>query len=189
MARGAQKTAENNANTGFVNSTQFNNQLSGQNAAIQNYLVPQYKNLIQNPGYDAATKAAITNAGEGAAAASFGSADDAIARSAARTNNSAGLVAGQDKLAMDKGRTMADTASKDQIQFADQAKKDQAAGEAGLSGLYGVDQTLLARSLGIPVEYLGQYNSAWQKPSFLQSMALQGVSSAGQVGAAAAGPH
>ncbi|HEY4816739.1 MAG TPA: hypothetical protein VIH67_04870 [Candidatus Acidoferrum sp.] len=163
--------------------------MQGQNTAIQNYLVPQYQNLIQNPGYDPKTKAAITNAGEGAAAASFGSASDAIDRGAARTNNSAGVAAGQDALAMEKGRTMADVASKDQIQFADAARSDVRAGEAGLSGLYGVDQQLLARSLGVPVEYLGQYNSAWQKPSFLQSMALQGVSSAGQVGAAALGPH
>ena len=162
MARGAQKTAENNANTGFVNSTQFNQNLEAGNAATQNYLMGAYKNLIANPGYDTATKSAITNTSEGAAAAAFGGAEDAVRRNAARTGNDAGVTAGLDKMAMDKAKTLSDVAGRNQIDFANAARSDVRGGLQGLSGLYGVDQNLLARSLGIPVEYLNSYINAGQ---------------------------
>jgi hypothetical protein len=163
MARGAQKTAENNANTGFVNSTAANNQLTAQNNAIQTgLLIPGYENMIQNPGYDAATKAGVVSASQGATGAAFGSAADALGRRAARTGNSAGVIEGQDQLARDKATTMSTQAAENQLKFADAARSDQRAGLQGISSLYGVDQNLLARSIGIPPEYLGQYINAAQ---------------------------
>jgi len=162
MARGAQKTAEDAANTGRVNADQFNKQLEGGLDASKGYLTKQYQNLISNPGYDPATKSAITLNSEGAAAASYGGASDALARSAARTGNSAGITAGEDKLAQDKAATMSGVAAKDQIAFADRAKADQTQGLQGLSSMYGMDMNMLARSLGIPVEYLNSYIAAGQ---------------------------
>lgn len=162
MARGAQKTAENNANTGLVNSNQFNTKLEGQNDALQGDVLGGYKAMLANPGYDAATKTAITNDSQGAAGSAFASASDQMARTAARTNNSAGVVAGQDQLAREKAQTMGGIADKNQIAFADAAKRDTNTALSGMSSLYGVDQTLLAKSLGIPVEYLNSYIAAGQ---------------------------
>jgi hypothetical protein len=179
MARGAQGTAETNANNGYGQSQQFNTQLQGQNAALQNYLVPQFQSMVQNPGFDTATKSAITNQSTGAAAAAYGGASDQAARTAARTNNSAALGPLEDKLAQDKAGTMGDIGSKNQIAFAEQAKTDQQKGLQGLSGLYGMDTNLLARSLGLPPEYLQQYNNAAnQRPSGFSGI-LQNLIGAG----------
>lgn len=185
MARGARQTLLNNANTGFGNANQFNTQLEGQNQQLQNYLVPQYQNLIQNPGFDQATKNAITANSTGAAAATYGSAADQAARTAARTGNSASLAPALDKLAQDKAQTMASTNAQNQIEFAKQAKTDVQQGLQGMSGLYGMDTNLLSRALGIPPEYLsiysGQTNSPWT--GFLQNA----ISGAGQTAATALG--
>src|SRR4029077_10867594 len=160
MARGAQKTAEQTSQQGYGQAQAFNTQLEGQNVALQNYLTPQYMSMVNNPGFDTATKSAITNESTGAAAAAYGGASDQAARTAARTNNSAALGPLEDKLAQDKAGTMGDIGSKNQIAFAQQAKTDQQKGLQGLSGLYGMDTGLLSRSLGIPPEYLGAYNQA-----------------------------
>src|ERR1043166_1314744 len=161
-ARGAQKASEDMSKSGYNSAQQFNTNLESSNSALQNYLLPQYKNMIQNPGYDQATKNAITQNSEGAAGAAYGSASDALARRAARTNNTAGEVAGMDKLAQDKAGTMASTAAGNQIQFANRAKADVSEGLQGISGLYGMDTNLLSKSLGLPVEYLNSYINAGQ---------------------------
>src|ERR1041384_974764 len=93
-ARGAQKASEDMSKSGYNSAQQFNTNLESSNSALQNYLLPQYKNMIQNPGYDQATKNAITQNSEGAGGAAYGSASDGVARRAARTNNTAGEVAG-----------------------------------------------------------------------------------------------
>src|ERR1051326_5662253 len=108
-ARGAQKASEDMSKSGYNSAQQFNTNLESSNSALQNYLLPQYKNMIQNPGYDQATKNAITQNSEGAAGAAYGSASDALARRATRTNNTAGEVAGMDKLGQDKEGTIAST--------------------------------------------------------------------------------
>jgi len=171
MARGAQKTAENLAQSGYNSSQQYNTNLTNQNQQIQGYLLPQFQNLIQNPGYDQTTKNAITNASEGAVGATYASANDALARRAARTKNSAGEMAG--------------TAANNQIQFANRAKADVTQGLEGISGLYGMDTNLLSRSLGIPAEYLGLYNNA----ANIKGNGVLGnlIGAYGQVGSAALG--
>src|ERR1043166_4656610 len=158
-ARGAQKASEDMSKSGYNSAQQFNTNLESSNSALQNYLLPQYKNMIQNPGYDQATKNAITQNSEGA---------------------------GMDKLAQDKAGTMASTAAGNQIQFANRAKQDVQEGTAGLSGLYGMDTNLLSKSLGIPAEYLQQYNNAAnQRPSPLWGTLSSLISAGGAVGAAA----
>lgn len=158
MARGAQKKAEDLASTGVTQSTQLNNQLEAQNQAQQQGLLTSYGAMLANPGFDPATKAAITNDTQGAAAASYGSAADSLERRAARTGNPAGLIEGEDQLARDKAQTMASTAAQNQVTFANAARQDRNTALQGESNVLGMDQQLLARSLGIPVEYLGQYN-------------------------------
>jgi hypothetical protein len=168
-----------------VNSTQFNNQQEAQNQAQRTGLLTDYQQMLANPGYDAATKSAITNDTQGATAASFGSAADSLERRSARTGNPAGLIEGEDQLARDKAQQMSTDAAKNQITFANAARGDRDTALKGLSGVYGMDQQLLARSLGIPVEYLSQYNAARQnKPGFLSTL---GNTLAGGLGAGIAG--
>ncbi|HLZ91101.1 MAG TPA: hypothetical protein VKQ28_05250, partial [Candidatus Acidoferrum sp.] len=87
------------------------------------------------------------------------------ARRAARTGNTAGEVAGMDLLAQNKAKTMSGVAAGDQIQFANRAKSDVSQGLKGASELYGMDTNLLARSLGLPPEYLQQYNNGANQKS------------------------
>jgi len=183
MARGAQKTGENNANAGYQGSQQYNTQLENQNQSMQNYLLPQYQNLIQNPGYTAAQQNAITTNSTGAAAATYGAASDQAARTAARTGNAASLSAQQDQLAQEKANTMANVNAQNQIQFANAARQDVQSGLAGISGLYGQDQNLLGRALGIPPEYLAQYNAAMKGGG--SSWLPSAIGAAGSVAAAA----
>jgi len=165
MARGAQKSAEDMSKSGYGGAQQFNTNLETSNQQLQSYLLPQYQNLIQNPGYDQTTKNAITQNSEGATAATYASAGDALARRAARTGNTAGEVAGMDLLAQNKAKTMSGVAAGDQIQFANRAKSDVSQGLKGASELYGMDTNLLARSLGLPPEYLQQYNNGANQKS------------------------
>ncbi len=149
------------------------NQLSG-------LLLPGYENLINKPGYDAATKAAITNASQGAAGAAYGSAADEMTRRAARTGNTAGVVEGEDLLAREKAGTMSDIAAKNQIQFADASRGDVRAGLQGLGGLYGMDTSMLARTLGLPAEYINAQTDARRgRPGFWETL---GNSYAGTLG-------
>jgi hypothetical protein len=187
MARGAQKAAEDMSKSGYNTAQEFNTQQIQGNAQLQNYLIPQYQNLVNNPGFDQATKNAITQNSEGASAATYASANDALARRAARTGNTAGEVAGMDKLAQEKAQTMSGVAANNQIQFANRAKADVSEGLQGMSGLYGMDTNLLAKSLGIPPEYLQQYNEAASRPSFGQQYLLGAQKAATQLAASGGG--
>jgi hypothetical protein len=171
MARGVNQGTVNSINTQLGNTNQLNNQLMSNNNAIQAGVLGGYQNLVANPGYDAATKSAITNASQGAAGTAYASAGDALARRAARTNNSSGVIAGMDQLARDKASTMSGIADTNQIQFADQAKKDVNTGLAGQAGLYGVDTNLLSRSMGLPADYLNTLTNATKsRPGFWETL-------------------
>jgi hypothetical protein len=184
MARGARQTALNNANSGYQGSQALNTQLENQNSQLQNWLVPQYQNLVQNPGYDQATKNAITLNSTGAAAAGFSGASDAAARSAARTGNSAALAPQQDQLAQQKAQTMAGVNAANQTNFANAARSDVQQGLSGLSGIYGQDQQLLAKALGIPPEYLGAYNQNVNSPwTGILDNAIKGAATGAAAGA------
>jgi hypothetical protein len=187
VARGAQKTAEDTAQAGIASADQFNTQTEQQNAAIQNSLIPAYTSLINSPGYSSSQQSAITNASEGSAAAAFSGAGDAASRAAARTGNAAALTPDLDKLAQQKASTMSSVAANDQVTFANDQQKQQQAGLQGMSSLYGVDQNMLAKSLGLPVEYLQQYNTAAAKPTATQGIIQSLIGGAAQVGAAKLG--
>jgi hypothetical protein len=169
----------------MANANQFNTQQEQQNSQVSGMLVPAYQSLINSPGYTPAQQAAITNASTGAASSAYGSAQDALARRAARTNNSAGAVSGMDQLAQEKANTLSQDAAQNQVTFANDQQKQQQAGLAGLSGVYGMDTSLLSKSLGLPVEYLQQYNSAAARPTATQQLLQTALAAGGQVGAAA----
>ncbi len=131
-----------------------NQQLLAQQSDLSNTLAPAYQNMLANPGYTQAQQAAITGASQGAA----GSAFDALAQNAsereARTNNSAGYNDSLDQLARDQAQQQASLAQQNQVTFANRSQQDQLSALQGLSGLYGVDSNLLARTLGIPAQLL-----------------------------------
>lgn len=184
MARGARQTALNTAQGGINSSNALNTQLEGQNQQQNNYLQTQYKNMLANPGYDQATKNAIVGNATGSVAATYGGAADQEARSAARTGNAASLTAGQDQLAQEKANSMSQANNTAQVEIANDAQQQQQQALQGMSGLYGMNTNLLAKSLGIPVEYLQQYNTANSSamgPGLLDSVIKGGAS----VGAAA----
>jgi hypothetical protein len=64
----------------------------------------------------------------------------------ARTGNSAGFSELTDELARQKGQEEANLAQKNQVTFANTALQQQNQALQGLSGLYGVDTNLLART-------------------------------------------
>ncbi|GAC1632851.1 MAG: hypothetical protein NVS9B14_06670 [Candidatus Acidiferrum sp.] len=142
LARGEDKKTANIADTERTKADAYNAQQQQEQQAARAGLMTQYKDLYKN----AATSPEVQ-----ATAASFGSAEDQLARRAAVTNNSAGVTEGQDQLARDKAQAMSDA-----------IRKNQMSAISGEAGLYGMDTNLLARSLGIPVEYLNTRQKAME---------------------------
>jgi len=132
-----------------------NQQLLGAQSDLQNTILPAYQNLLSNPGYTQAQQTAITGASQGAAASAFDALAQRAAERMARTRNSAGFSDALDQLARDHAQQQATTAQQNQFAFANKSQQDQSAALQGLSGLYGVDSSLLGRTLGIPAELLG----------------------------------
>lgn len=130
-----------------------------------------YSSLYNNPGYDAATKSAITNATEGGIGAAYGTAGQQVANQTARTRNSAGENATLDDLARQRMQTSAAAASGNQITEANAAREDKLRALQGIQGLYGT-------STGAGLGYTGQSNatlstlnsSANQKNAFNESL-------------------
>jgi hypothetical protein len=164
--RGEDKKTANDAAAERAKQDAYNAQQQQEQQQARSALMTQYQNLYNN---------AATGPQAQAAAASFGSAQDQLARRAAVTGNSAGAVEGQDKLAQEKAQTMSDI-----------VRQNQVAALQGEAGLYGMDTNLLAKSLGLPVEYL-QVQQQALKPQPDPWMGILGnvVGAAGQVGAAA----
>lgn len=154
MSRASSQTRQlSDAERASIDAT--NQQLLAQQSGLENLIAPAYQNILANPGYTQAQQAAITGATQGALASSF----DALAQNAAnrmaRTRNSAGYADSLDRLARDRAQLQASSAQQGQIAFANRAQQNQLTSLQGLSGLYGVDSSLLGRTLGIPAELLG----------------------------------
>ncbi|GEM_PF-981656 len=134
LLRGEDKRTADAAAQERAKQDAMNAQMEAQRQQQQQALMSKYQNL-----YDSAASGPEMEA----AAASFGSAGDALARRAARTGNTAGEVEGRDLLAREKAQTQSDI-----------IRKNQLAALSGMGNLYGIDTNLLARSLGLPVDYL-----------------------------------
>jgi hypothetical protein len=132
----------------------LNQQFLGQQQQVGNLLLPQYQSILNNPGLSPADKAALTGQSQGALASAFDALQQSAQNRLARTRNSAGFGELADELARQKGIAEANQAQKNQLAFTNTAFQRQMAALQGLSGLFGVDSSLLARSLGIPAELL-----------------------------------
>ena len=85
---------------------------------------------------------------------------------AARTRNSAGFGEIADELARQKGIAEGNQAAQNQLAFSNTAFQPQMAALQGLSGLFGVDATLLGRTLGIPAQLLNVRANASRPSGF-----------------------
>ena len=135
MPRQAANEAKQAQNTAAGNAAGY-----GANAAgLYGPLTGAAEQMVNSPGYDPATLAAITNAGMGSTNAAFGSNAADIKRTAARSGNTAGVAAGLDTNALNKG--IAEGGEAGGIQVANQNFKNQQRmqGLNMLNSLYGTN--------------------------------------------------
>ena len=170
MGRGAQGQTQSLTDQQLQQTTALNQQLLGQQQSVGNLLTPQFQSILNNPGFSAADKAAITGQSQGALASAFDSLQQSAANRVARTGNSAGFSELTDDLARQKGITEGNLAQQNQLNFSNTAFQRQMAALQGLSGLYGVDTNLLGRTLGIPAELLNVRANASRPGGFFSTL-------------------
>jgi hypothetical protein len=115
---------------------------------------------LANPGFDPATKTAITSSGQDANNAAFDSLAQTAQAREARTRNDAGSNELADSLAMQKGQGSADAAMAAQKTIGNAALQDRSAGIAEAGNLYGTSLSGANNTLGIA------NSSANANPSF-----------------------
>jgi hypothetical protein len=162
MGRGAQAQTQALTDQQLATQNAYNQELYQQNEAFGNQAAAGYQNLLANPGYTPDQQSAITNQSMGALASAFAALASSAANRTARTRNSAGYGDLMDELAREQGRQTSSLAQQNQFAFADQARSDQLTALQGLSGLYGVDSSLLGRAMGIPASLLNVRQAASQ---------------------------
>jgi hypothetical protein len=140
----------------------INQELYQQNESLGNQAAAGYQNLLANPGYTPDQQSAIRNQSMGALASAFAALAQSAANRTARTRNSAGYGDMLDELAREQGRQSSSLAQQNELAFADRSRNDQLAALQGLSGLYGVDSSVLARAMGIPADLLNVRQNASQ---------------------------
>ena len=166
MGRGAQAQTMQMTGQQVANQNALNQSLSNQGQSLSNTAAGGYQNLLANPGYTPAQQSAITNDSMGALSSAFGALAQSAVNRMARTNNSAGYGDLLDELAREQGRQTASLAQQNQLAFANQSKRDQLTALQGLSGLYGVNSSLLGRTLGIPGQLLNTQAGIANAPGF-----------------------
>jgi hypothetical protein len=171
MGRGAQQQTAQMTDQQIASTNAINQQLYSQSQSLANTAASGYQNLLANPGYTTAQQSAITNQSMGALASTFASLAQSAANRVARTRNSAGYGSLLDSLAQQQGQQTSSLAQQNQLAFANQSKQDQLTALQGLSGLYGVDTSLLGRTLGIPAQLLGTSANLANAPGFGSSFA------------------
>jgi hypothetical protein len=154
MGRGAQSQTRQMTDQERANIDALNQQFQGQQQQVGNTLLPQYQSILNSPGLSAADKAAVTGQSQGSLASAYDSLQQAAQNRMARTRNSAGFGEIADELARQKGIAESGQAQKNQLDFSNTSFQRRMAALQGLSGLYGMDTNLLARTLGIPAELL-----------------------------------
>src|SRR5579872_299279 len=184
MGRGAQTQTMQMTDQQLASQNAMNQALYNQGQSLSNTAAGGYQSLLANPGYTPAQQSAINNQSMGALASAFGALAQSAANRTARTRNSAGYGDTLDELAREQGRQSVALAQQNQFGFANQAKQDQLSALQGLSGLYGVNTSLLGRTLGIPGQLLGTRTNLANAPGFGTSFAqaLGGVLGGGLAG-------
>jgi hypothetical protein len=170
MSRGAQAQTRQLTDQQLAGINAMNQQFMNQQQQVGNVLLPQYQNILNNPGLSPADKAAITGQSQGALSSAFDSLQQSAQNRVARTRNAAGFADLEDELARQKGIAQANQAAQNQLNFSNTAYQRQMSALQGLSGLYGVDSNLLGRSLGIPAQLLNARANASRPSGFFTSL-------------------
>ena len=170
MGRGAQASTIRASDQERAAADAFNQQLQAQLGQTRSILLPQYQNILNNPGLSAADKAAVTSGSLGALSSAFDALQQSAANRLARTRNSAGFGELADELARSQGREAASAAQQNELAFSNTAFNRQMAALQGIAGLYGVDTGLLGRALGIPAELLNVRANAARPSGFFSSL-------------------
>ena len=160
MGRGAQAQTRRQTDEQLAAQTAMNRQLYRQNQALGNTVAAGYQNQLANPGYTPAQQSALTNQSMGALGSAFAALASNATNRTARTRNAAGYGDLLGELAREQGRQAGSLSQRNELAFADRSRRDQLSALEGLSGLYGVDATLLSRALGIPADLLNVRQSA-----------------------------
>jgi len=171
MGRGAQTQTMQLTDQQLANQNAMNQALYNQGQSLSNTASGGYQSLLANPGYTPAQQSAINNQSLGALASAFGALAQSATNRMARTRNSSGYGDMLDELAREQGRQTASVAQQNQFGFANQSKQDQLTALRGLSGLYGVNTSLLGRTLGIPGQLLNTRTNLANAPGFGTSFA------------------
>src|SRR5580700_10066514 len=173
MGRGAQTQTMQMTDQQLGNQNGMNQALYNQGQSLSNTAAGSYQSLLANPGYTPAQQSAINNQSLGALSSAFGALAQSAANRLARTRNSAGYGDLLDELSREQGR-----------QTASVAQQDQLTALQGLSGLYGVNTSLLGRTLGIPGQLLNTRTNLANAPGFGSAFAqaLGGVLGGGLAG-------
>jgi hypothetical protein len=171
MGRGSQSATQQASDQERARIDAINQQYLNQHTQLANMLLPQYQQILNNPGLSDAQKSAVTSQSQGALASAYDALQQAAQNRVARTRNSAGFGELADELARQQGREQSNLAQTNQLSFADEAFRRQMAALQGISGLYGVDTSLLGRTLGIPAELLNvRANAGRNNGGFFSSL-------------------
>jgi len=136
-------------NAQAAQSGQESNQLFGMAA-------PAVQKMISSPGYDPATQSAIVNDTVGGATEPFAGAQDTAARTAAASNNSAGLDTTLDNLAREKSAAASNAANDAQIEIANDKQQQEQQGIADAGSLFGTAQGTMRGLYGSATPLFGQ---------------------------------
>jgi hypothetical protein len=171
MGRGAQADTRNAVDQQLAAQNAYNQQLAAQQGAQRTQIASGYQDLFANPGYTADQQSAISNQSLGTLGSAFAALAQSAANRTARTRNSSGYGDMLDELSREQTRQAGSLTQQNQLAFADRARNDQLSALQGLSSLYGVDSSTLARAMGIPPELLNVRQSASQSgPGFFSSL-------------------
>jgi hypothetical protein len=171
MGRGADTGTQQASDQARAQTDAMNQQFLAQQSQLANLLLPQYQQILNNPGLSAADKAAVTANSQGALASTFGAMQQAAQNRVARTGNAAGFGELSDELARQQGMQQANVAQSNELNFSNAAFQRQMSALQGISGLYGMDTNLLGRTLGIPAQLLGvRANAGRSQPGFFSSL-------------------
>ncbi len=162
----SQQTQTFNQATGNAGTDQAN--AAGSFGTASNAINKQ----LANPGFDQATKTAITSSGQDANNAAFDSLNQQAQERAARTRNGASTNALSDSLAMQRGIGAGDAAMKAQTEIGNAALTGEQKATQQMADLYGT-------SLSGGNNALGTAQKAGETPSFGDSF---GTAFAGALG-------
>jgi hypothetical protein len=171
MGRGAQADTRKQVDQQLAAQTAMNQELYRKQEEMSNRLAAGYQNQLAHPGYTPEQQSSVRNQSMGALASAFAALASNAANRTARTRNSAGYGDLLAELSREQGRQAGSLTQQNQLAFADRSRNDQLAALQGLSGIYGVDSTLLARAMGIPSDLLNvRQASSRSNPGFFSSL-------------------